>query len=268
MREMKKDVLMTIPAWHRLVMIATPLALGILEIFHPIVSANHILPGILPHVNWWIMVHILQLPLFCLIALAVYLSTRGLRHWMATMSRIGIAIFVIFYPAFDSIIGIGTGALVRYAAELPATQRAIVSQALAAFVENPIANTMAHLGALGWEVGVVTAALALSQPVLPRRIVYVIALLAILFGVWTAWIGFAPMLWWIGAISISIMLGLTTRQRVLVSLFTLSALFFGGSHVPPFGPIGMGCFFLAVLQLELLRRKSAITEPVMVKAPG
>ena len=57
------------------VLLGTPLALAILEIFHPQPSgvAEAVEQG-----GWFIWFHIIQLPLIGLIALAVYLLTEGM----------------------------------------------------------------------------------------------------------------------------------------------------------------------------------------------
>ena len=45
-------------------------------------------------------------PLF---AGAVYLLLRGLDSTAATVSRIGLAVFAIFYAAWELVLGVGTG---------------------------------------------------------------------------------------------------------------------------------------------------------------
>lgn len=87
----------------RLVLLGTPLVLGILEIWHP-TSNESPFNLIVDNANWWFTLHILQLPLFGLMALAVYLFVDGLHGWAATISRIGAWFFVVFYIALDSVL--------------------------------------------------------------------------------------------------------------------------------------------------------------------
>jgi hypothetical protein len=79
-----KDILATSPGrrsivqrlvLRRLVLLGTPLALAVLEIFHPQPSgvAEAVEQG-----EWFMWFHIIQVPLIGLIALAVYLLTEGL----------------------------------------------------------------------------------------------------------------------------------------------------------------------------------------------
>jgi hypothetical protein len=61
----------------RLVLLGTPLVLGILEIWHP-TSNESPFDIIVDNANWWFTLHILQLPLFGLMALAIYLLVDDL----------------------------------------------------------------------------------------------------------------------------------------------------------------------------------------------
>src|SRR5436189_6355911 len=95
------------PIVRRVIILGTPFALGILDIFHPTLSTG-VFAGISDSLDWWITLHILQLPLFCLLALSVYLLLDGVEGALAILSRVALGICVIFYPALDAILGIGT----------------------------------------------------------------------------------------------------------------------------------------------------------------
>jgi hypothetical protein len=195
----------------------SPLILGILEIWHPVgLPGKTAFESISPQVNWWLLLHVLQLPLFGLIALSIVLLVKDLSGWAATVSRIGMACFIVFYPALDAITGIAGGLLIRSAQSLPPEGQDFVAQQLNLFLADPIVggatfSVIGVLGALGWVVGVVAAALALAQ----------------------AKVSF-----------------------IAVGLLVLSALFFGLSHTPPTGPIGMACFLFAVIKLLFLENRS------------
>ncbi|MDY7016108.1 MAG: hypothetical protein SVX43_21430, partial [Cyanobacteriota bacterium] len=91
----------------QLVIVLSPLTLGILEIWHPVgVPNKSAFESILPQVDWWLTLHLLQVPLFGLMALAVFLMVNNLQGWAARISRGGIAFFVVFYTALDAITGI------------------------------------------------------------------------------------------------------------------------------------------------------------------
>ena len=89
----------------RLVLLGTPLVLGTLEIWHPTPTGTEsTFEVIVNNAEWWFTLHILQLPLFGPMGLAVYLLVDGLHGWAATISRIGAWFFVVFYIALDSVL--------------------------------------------------------------------------------------------------------------------------------------------------------------------
>ena len=69
---MKHDL--AAPNWRpfarRLVLLGAPLTLGALEIFHPVGQSMDIVAELSPHLSYWLILHVLQLPLFGLMALA------------------------------------------------------------------------------------------------------------------------------------------------------------------------------------------------------
>ncbi|NEO89915.1 MAG: hypothetical protein F6K56_06540 [Moorea sp. SIO3G5] len=200
----------------QLVVIGSPFTLGLLEIWHPTGSPGQTaFEAILPQVDWWLTLHILQLPLFGLMALSVVILVNNLQGWAARISRVGIAFFIVFYTALDSITGIASGLLIRTAKELPPQVQTFVSQQVNLFLTDPIVggatfSLVGILGALGWLVGVSAAAIALRRVGVPR---------------------------------------------LPVVLLILSGVFFGLSHTPPTGPLGMGCFFLAVFLISFPEAK-------------
>ncbi len=191
----------------QLIILGTPLVLGILEIFHPIGLANRTpFESIAPKVNWWITLHLLQLPLFGLLGLAVILLVNHLKGLPATISRMGIAFFLIFYTALDSIMGIAGGVLIRGAKDLSSNVQIFAAKQFNILLFDPIIggstfSLISILGGGGWLIGVIGAAIALKRS---------------------------------GAPYFSIVLLIT------------SGFLFGLAHVPPTGPLGMACFFIAV----------------------
>ncbi|MBE9167145.1 hypothetical protein IQ238_06230 [Pleurocapsales cyanobacterium LEGE 06147] len=175
-----------IPSWlRRPIVLGTPLALGILELWHPRYFPR-VFFDLLPRVEQWLTVHLLQLPLFGLLALAVYLLINGLSGLAATISRIALWFFIVFYTALDAIAGIATGILIRNASELPPDQQAIIARAVQALFFNPIAggyiSVISIIGLFGWIIAVFAAAIALYRAGAPRLPVILLAL-SFIFGV-------------------------------------------------------------------------------------
>ena len=194
-----------------MIIVFSPLILGIIEFFHPVGSSNQTpFQAIAPQVNLWITIHVLQIPLFGLMALSLILMTQNLRGRAVTISKIGVGFFIIFYPVIDSIAGIAGGLLIQNAAKLSPSAQAFMSKQINVLFFDPIVggstfSLFAVLGTLGWLVAVLGAAWALLK---------------------------------------------ASVSRVAVIFLFLAAIFFGLSHVPPTGPLGLGCFFIAVMIID------------------
>ncbi|GBF82730.1 hypothetical protein [Aphanothece sacrum] len=205
------DKLMIWTWWQRVIILGTPLTLGILEMWHPVGLPNKTpFESVLPKVDWWITLHLLQLPLFGLLGLAVILLVHNLHGWAATLSRIGIAFFIVFYVALDSIMGIAGGLLIRSARDLSPNIQIFAANQFNLLLFEPIigGSTFSLLGILGgggWAIGVIAAAIALRRSGVP--------LLSFVF-------------------------------------LLASAILFGLAHVPPTGPLGLACFFIAVVRID------------------
>jgi hypothetical protein len=104
----------------RLVLLGTPLALAVLEIFHPHPSG---VSDAVEQGEWFMWFHIIQVPLIGLIALAVYLLTEGLEGRAVMVSRWAIGVFAVFFSAYDAAAGIATGYALRNAQGLPAGRK-------------------------------------------------------------------------------------------------------------------------------------------------
>lgn len=189
-----------------------PLLLSVLELWHPIGNGRETaFSAILPKVDWWVLLHLLQLPLFGLLGLCVILLGWDMKGTAASLSRIGILFFWIFYTALDSITGIAGGYLIRSARLLPPIQQSFVArQVNILFFDRLIGGStlslVGVLGAGGWLLGVGALAFAYSKQ-----------------GV----------------------------DNLTIALLVASAVLFSLSHTPPFGPFGLFLFFLATIRLPL-----------------
>jgi hypothetical protein len=112
--------------------------------------------------------HVVQLVLFALMGVALWLLTDGLHGVAPTVSRLGAAVFVVFYGAGDTLLGIATGILALGAGDLPTEVREGRVETIALFFENPIAIGLYFVGELGWLVGLLAAVVALRAGGSPR----------------------------------------------------------------------------------------------------
>jgi hypothetical protein len=193
--------------FRRLLLFGTPLVLGALEIFHPLPGENFI-ADLHPQVGWWLTLHVLQLPLFGLMALAVatLLTEAQARGVAAGVSRIALWCFAVFYIAFDSLAGVAAGLVASYASALPADQQHALLPLIIDLNFSPIVIAINALGGLGWVTAVIATAIALRQRGLARNPAILLGLSAIFalhtpptgplgllfFALAAAWIEFAP----------------------------------------------------------------------------
>ena len=97
-------------------------------------------------------------PLF---AGAVYLLLRGLQGSAATISRIGLAVFAIFYAAWELVLGVGTGILTHEANALPRAQQAVGADLVDSYAENGVIIALSVVGSIGLAAAMIGAAVAL-----------------------------------------------------------------------------------------------------------
>jgi hypothetical protein len=157
--------------FRRLVLLGTPTALAILELFHPVAITGDALADLGHRIPIWMTVHLLQLPLFGVMALAVYFLMDGIQSVAATVSRIAVWFFIVFYISFDTLTGIAAGIVLDGApGKPPEVQRELV-RLFESFQFSPVALTINALGALGWVVSMIAAAYVFRQSGAPLFVV-------------------------------------------------------------------------------------------------
>jgi hypothetical protein len=157
----------TLIVLRRLFLVATPLALAVVLWFHPPGGDDNVYEGVRDDVNSWLFVHTVFLLFTPLMAIAAYLLLNGLQGLTATVSRVALVFFLVFYTAYEVTVGVGTGILVDYANGLPAAEQAAVADAIQDYNESAIlgdpASVSLILGFFGWVVAMVAAAVAFRR---------------------------------------------------------------------------------------------------------
>lgn len=152
----------------RVFLVATPLTLAVVLWFHPPGGDfDAVYEGVRHDVGAWLFVHTVFLLFIPLMAFAVFLLLNGLQSRAATMSRIALVVFLVFYTAYEVTVGLGTGILVDYANGLPASEQAAVADAIQhlnrdAVLADPLSVSLVA-GVLGWVVAMVAAAVAIRR---------------------------------------------------------------------------------------------------------
>jgi hypothetical protein len=142
-------------------MLGVPAAWGVLLLFHPTGETDGFYEQIEGNVTAWLAVHLgmgIFVPLF---AGVVYLLLRGLDGTAAKVSRIGMAVFAVFYAMWEVLLGGGTGILANEVAGLPEAQHAIGQDLVESYAESAVIMTLSVIGSLGLAVGMIGAVVAL-----------------------------------------------------------------------------------------------------------
>jgi hypothetical protein len=142
-------------------MVGVPAAWGILLLFHPTGETDGFYEQIEGNVTAWVAVHLgmgIFVPLF---AGVVYLLLRGLDGTAAKVSRIGMAVFAVFYAMWEVLLGGGTGILANEVAGLPEAQHAIGRDLVESYAESAVLMTLSAIGSVGLAVGLIGAVVAL-----------------------------------------------------------------------------------------------------------
>jgi hypothetical protein len=143
--------------------IGMPLAWAVVLWFHPDVDPDRVLASLRDDVVAYQVVHVITLVGIGLIGLALYLLVRDMPGTAAKISRIAIGPFVVLYGAWETVVGLGIGALVQYANDAPAAQQAAIADTIQSIGDNAIvgdAGILGLLGAAAWAVATVAAAVA------------------------------------------------------------------------------------------------------------
>ena len=146
--------------------IGVPLAWAVLLWFHPNVDPDDVLGSLQDDVVTYQLVHIGTLIGIGLIGLALYMLVRDMPGTAAKISRMAIGPFVVLYGAWETVVGLGVGALVQHANDAPAAQQAAIAETIQSIGNNSLvgdAGIVGLLGALAWVVATVAAAVAYKQ---------------------------------------------------------------------------------------------------------
>jgi hypothetical protein len=149
----------------RVLLVVTPLALAVVLWFHP-PGGESVYEGLRDDVGAWLFVHTAFLLFTPLLGIAAYLLLSGLTTRAATVSRVALVFFLVFYTAYEVTVGVGTGVLVDYANGLPADEQAVVADAIQDYNRHPILadpSVSFVLGVGGWIVAMMAAAVAFRR---------------------------------------------------------------------------------------------------------
>jgi hypothetical protein len=144
-------------------LIVVPLAWAALLWFHPAGDGSAIYDSLADEVTTWQIVHAGTLVFIGLMGVALWLLLRDVPGRAAAVGRMAIGPFVLFYGAYEAVIGLATGALVQHANGAPLGERAAVSGAIQSLQDNVIVGDpgiVGGIGVLAWATAVTAAVIA------------------------------------------------------------------------------------------------------------
>ena len=141
-------------------LIGVPLAWGVLLLFHPTGEGEAITyADVQQEVTRWLVVHLGMVIFIPLMAGAVYLLVRGIEGTAARVCRIALLLFVVFYGAWEALVGIGTGILVNDINGLGASDKAVAAPLVGEYNDSILIRAFGVLGSIG-SLAFITAAIA------------------------------------------------------------------------------------------------------------
>lgn len=148
-------------------LIGVPLVWAVLLLFHPTGQGDAITYADLQdQVTPWLIVHVGMLFFIPLMAVVVFLLVRGIDSTAARVSRIALVPFVVFYSAFEALVGIGTGILVHDVNGLAASEKAAGAKLVNEFTDNILIRgfgVFPNLGSVAFVTAVIAAGIALRR---------------------------------------------------------------------------------------------------------
>jgi hypothetical protein len=151
----------------RVFLLGPPLALAGYTVIHPQPDEN--IHALMDESTWFMAYHMVQLPLIGLVAISVMLLADQLCRARAWPTWFGLGTFLIFFSAYDTLAGIGTGLAMRSARDLPTEQAETVFALVRDWpMLEPFAIWLSFTASAGWLVAVGSLALSARRAGAPR----------------------------------------------------------------------------------------------------
>jgi hypothetical protein len=165
------------------VLLVAPLLWLVPAFLHPMGEPYE---GIADQADLWISVHVAQLVLTPFLAAGVWLLLGGIQSVPALVARSFLALWMVFFSAFDAVAGIATGVLTRHANSLTGEDReGVVSAIDFLWADSQLAgggfSVLGNLGHFSWVVVAIAASVALYRAG-ASRVVVAASFLSVLFA--------------------------------------------------------------------------------------
>ena len=95
--------------------------LAAFTVLHP--NPDHSVQALLESSTWFMAFHMIQLGLVGLVAVSVFVLADQFHRASAWQTCVGMGMFLVYFSAYDTLAGIGTGLAMRSARDLPISQQ-------------------------------------------------------------------------------------------------------------------------------------------------
>jgi len=154
----------------RIILLGTPLILGVLELGHPLLDRVNPIKMLAPISMWWIVLHLLLIPLFALMGYAIFILIRDINSPSAILCRYATVIYISFAIGYDALVGLTTGVLASNASSLTNAQQSILLEAMHQFYTSPAITVSGYILVVSGILSICAAAWTLYHagvPLLP-----------------------------------------------------------------------------------------------------
>jgi hypothetical protein len=168
------------------VMLATPILTAIVSVIHPSLAGDNVLGRLQPQIGVWLAVHLAQLVLIGLLGAVIWLLVDGLEGGAARVARAAVVPFLVFYTAFDSVVGISTGVLASLTQTLSPQEQLVAGRLVQEFWNArflPPIGPVILVADLAWVIAMIAAAVAVRRAGASWLIVGLLAVAGIAFGI-------------------------------------------------------------------------------------
>jgi hypothetical protein len=144
-------------------LIGVPLAWAVLLLLHPTGEGDDFFPVMADETTAWVVVHVGTLLFVPLMAAVVYTLLRGVEGAAARVSRIALAAFVLFYAAWEVLVGIGLGLFVEEVNGLAGAEQATGARLVEEFADGGLIRAFELIGTGALFVALAAAGIALHR---------------------------------------------------------------------------------------------------------
>jgi hypothetical protein len=149
----------------RAFLVAAPLPFAALLTQHPM-GGTDLYTEVSSNLTAWMAIHYSGIVFFPLMALVVWLLIRDISGRAATVARIALPLYAVFYTAWETVFGVGTGLLASTGRDLSGAERQGLVEATNDILASPIfgePGLFVSVGSLAWWTAIAAAIMALKS---------------------------------------------------------------------------------------------------------